>query len=356
MENRKVVKLGRSTLVVSLPKYWVKLAGLNSGDVISLVSQKDGSLALYSKDIRQEDQREIVLYINPDESEGILTRKIVACYLNGYSTIRLCSKKMFTLEQQHVIREVSGKTYLRIIEAHSREVLLQSLTDLSKVPVDKGIQRTHFITASMLQDALKALEEKNGELANIVCSLDDDVDQFSILLLRLIRSAALNLTLANVMGLEPIDCLEYQTVIQRIEHVADQAVVIARNIPLLSDKAVSKSLLEVILTIGYESYRVYDKAVKAFLNRDLVSANEVIDLQAKINELDQKAAMFLIAEERSIDIACAISSIRESIRRIAEFGKDIAKTAIDRAMYTTEKDQFEGKGKAVIRLPTAEKK
>lgn len=89
MENRKLVKLGRSTLVVSLPKYWVKLAGLNSGDVVSLVSQKDGSLALYSKDIRQEDQREIVLYINPGESEGILTRKIVACYLNGYWTIRL---------------------------------------------------------------------------------------------------------------------------------------------------------------------------------------------------------------------------------------------------------------------------
>ena len=96
MENRKVVKLGRSTLVVSLPKYWVKLAGLNSGDLISLVSQKDGSLALYSKDIRQEEQREIVLHISPDESEGILTRKIVACYLNGYSTIRLCSKKIFT--------------------------------------------------------------------------------------------------------------------------------------------------------------------------------------------------------------------------------------------------------------------
>ena len=82
----------------------------------------------------------------------------------------------------------------------------------------------------------------------------------------------------------------------------------------------------------------------------------MIDLQAKINELDQKAARFLIAEERSIDIACAVSSIRESIKRIAEFGKDIAKTAIDRAMYMTEKDQLEAQGKPIVKIPTTEKK
>lgn len=331
MENRKVMKLGRASLVISLPKYWIDLSGVKSGDFVSVVSNKDGSLAIYPKREHQKKEKDVVLNIAPYENKETITRKIIASYLNGYDIIRLTSLKMFTLEQQRVIRSVAGKISANIIEAHSREVLLQILTDLTRVSIQKSVERVHFITASMLQDVLKALEKMNVELAKVVYSLDDDVDQFCIILLRTIRSCAFDLTLANLMGLEPIDFLEYQMVVQNIEHIADQASFVAIRIIELHNKPILQKAIEPTISIGYETYRIYENAVRAFLRSDERLANEVINTRSKINELATKVIKSSIGEK--CETACLIYRILEGFERVAEYGKDIAKVAIDRALY-----------------------
>ncbi len=44
MESRKVQKVGYSTMTVSLPSEWVKQNNINAGDLVFLVSEKDGTL------------------------------------------------------------------------------------------------------------------------------------------------------------------------------------------------------------------------------------------------------------------------------------------------------------------------
>jgi hypothetical protein len=47
MEQRKIMSLGRSSLVISLPKYWVELNELKQGDVVSIAINRDRSLAIF---------------------------------------------------------------------------------------------------------------------------------------------------------------------------------------------------------------------------------------------------------------------------------------------------------------------
>lgn len=47
LEIRKVQQVGYSTLVVSLPRDWVKEVGLKQGDVVSLMRDADGTLRLF---------------------------------------------------------------------------------------------------------------------------------------------------------------------------------------------------------------------------------------------------------------------------------------------------------------------
>jgi phosphate uptake regulator len=334
LEIRKVTKLGRSSLVVSLPKYWVDLAGLKPGDTVTLIAQKDGSVAVYPKEVRTRKVRDVTLTVDPYETEDILIRRIIACYLNGCDLLRVVSTKMLTLSQQQAIREVCGKTDMRIMEAHSKAILLQVFTDVSKVSIERTIQRASFIAASMLQDILKALEERNLELARVVHSLDDDVDQFCLLLLRMIRSATLDLTLANQIDLDPIDSLEYQMLVQNIEHIADQAAFIAKRVIELDRGFLSDPVAEALIAVGYESYRIYNGSVKAFLGKDAVLANQIIDAQGKVGEIGLKLALLLI-NEKEHKAACIAYRIKESFERIAEYSKDIAKVAIDRAIHVT---------------------
>lgn len=330
MENRKVVQLGRSTLVVSLPKKWANLNKLKRGDNLSLVIQQDGSLAVHAGALKKED-REITLDVDPDEEKGTLTRKIISCYLNGYFRINLISKDMFSVDQQKTIREIAEKLYLRIMKADAREVLTESLVDPSKLPPDLGIRRMHTIASSMCRDALKALEQHNEKLANVVCSIDDDVDRFSFLLLRMLRTATFNLTLADQMNINLLDCLDYQTVIHRIEQVADLAANISKAAIELHPKGrLPPFLLEPVLMAGHKACEMYERAVEAFFAKNAESANEIIGLEVEVEELNRKIIERTVGEKRT-PIICVTCSIRDSITRIANLGADVAEVVINRA-------------------------
>jgi len=276
--------------------------------------------------------RGITLKIDVDEKKEAFSRKIISCYLNGYVSIKLVSTDVFTIAQQKGIRDVAGKLYLRLMKADAREILLESLLDVSKITLDIGIRRMYIITISMLEDALKALEKQDAKLASVVYSLDDDVDQFSFLLLRMLRSAAFNLTLADQMGINSVDCLDYQTVVHRIEHVADNAMSIAKNvIALRHGERFPQFLLEPILKVGHEVSRIFEEAIKAFFAKDVISANKIIDLQVKIEELNREIIEKTLEEKRA-SIVCATCSIRDSIGRISEYGGAIAEVTINRVI------------------------
>lgn len=334
MEQRKVMSLGRSSLVISLPKHWVNLNKLKRGDVVSLDVQRDRSLIVFPRIKKKREARKITLYIDPNETEASIARSIIACYLNGYSSVRLASRKIFSAPQQKAIRRIAGVLYMEIMESDAKNVQITTLIDESKASIVSGIHRMHFISNSMCRDSCSSLKNQNVALARAVYSLDDDVDRFCFVLLRLLRSAAIDPVLAKQVGLDPIDCLDYQTLVYRIEHVADHAANIAKHIIVLDEEKqkISDSLLKLMFHFCDEAIHSYDKAVSSFFSKDVTICNEIIERQKKIDKLDREVASnsFLSPEMNSVTI-CAVCSIRDSIKRIAEWGATIAENTILRS-------------------------
>ncbi|MFX1562241.1 MAG: AbrB/MazE/SpoVT family DNA-binding domain-containing protein, partial [Promethearchaeota archaeon] len=73
--------MGKSSLVVSLPKSWVSKYKLDSSDHIILLSQQDGSLAIYPIKEFVEKPSEQKILIEPEDEPGILERRLIAAYL-----------------------------------------------------------------------------------------------------------------------------------------------------------------------------------------------------------------------------------------------------------------------------------
>jgi len=333
MEQRKIISLGRSSLVVSLPKHWVELNKLKQGDIVSVAIQRDRSLVIFPGNIRREPMK-ITLYVNSDETAASITRKVIACYLNGYFGIRLVSKKIFTVPQQRAIRDISRKLYMRIMESNAKYIYIQTLIDETKVSIDAAVRRMHAIAVSMYRDALNSLKNHDIDLARIVYSLDNDVDHFSFFILRLIRSVILKPELTNYLGLELIDCPDYQTLVHRIEQVADRAANIAKCVIMLkgAKQEIPSQVLELILKTGSEVFNAYDRAVKAFFSKDVAEANKIIGLQRAVEKLDQEAASkFFLRETRNVALSCSVCSIRDNIRETMEHIVDIADLTIDRS-------------------------
>jgi phosphate uptake regulator len=336
MDQRKIMSLGRSSLVVSLPKHWVKLNELNQGDVVSMAVQRDRSLVVYPGVEKKKELKKITLRIDPKEPEVMVVRSLIACYLNGYSGIRLVSKGIFSIAQQKAIRRIVRVLYMRIMESDAKAMYIQTLIDESKASVLSGVRRMHLISSSMCRDAFNSLKTRDAKLAKAVYTLDDDVDHFSFFLLRLLRSATLDTALANQLELMPIDCLDFQTLVHRIEHVADHATNIAKNVIMLDgrDQKISDSILDLMLTAGKTAFNSYNKAVDAFFSKKVESSDEIIEEQKKVSKMDSDIASKSFMTEKNALIICATCSIRDSIKRIAEYAADIAEITINRSYKT----------------------
>jgi Na+/phosphate symporter len=223
---------------------------------------------------------------------------------------------------------------MRIIKSSSSEVELHALMDESMASVSLGVERMHIITTSMCQDVLTAFREWDVDRAKSVIALEDDVDQFMYFLLRLLRSSASSPTLANQLELDMVDILDYQTLVHRIERVADHTTTIASSLVFLLTENVflPKNILHVLLTAAEIAFEIYDLSVEAFLSKDLENINAIIDKQQAINALEETIKPLPYTEDSSKkDEVCHICIIRDSIGRISTNAADIAELAIDNA-------------------------
>lgn len=331
-DQRKIMSLGAS-LVVTLPKPWVLANKLEKGEIVSVKIQKDQTLLISPKSGFERMKRELYLLVEPDESESSIERNIIAGFLDGYTTIRLTSKTFFSIDQQNIIREISSKLYMMIVESEAAHVVLETLLDESKMSVSTSIERMHVITYSMCKDVLNSLKEPNIGLIKTVLSLEDDVDRLMFLTLRLIRLVAIKPALAGQMGLDVIDCLDIQTLVHRIERIADHVAIIAKSLVELTETGaeIPEEVLETLVEAAGVAFSSYDRSVMSFILRDVSDTNEIINNERKIEDLYMKIIPLQHPEDLS-DVSSISNMVlmRESIRKISHYASDIAELTIDR--------------------------
>src|SRR3990172_13357209 len=250
--ERRIISLGRSSMVISLPKNWLQLNELNKGDVVSFAIQRDRSLVVYPSAQKKTENKEITLHIGPHDDEALITRRIIGCYLNGYTGITLISENIFSIPQRKSIRNIAGMLYMRIMESDAKGIYIQALIDESKASLEQAIQRMHLISQSMCEDAFTALKNGDLELAKAVFSLDDDVDHFTFFIQRLLRDAAQNPVLADGLRGDPLDCMDHQTLVYRMEQAADYAADVARHMIMLhgTQEEIPDDVRELMVTAG----------------------------------------------------------------------------------------------------------
>src|SRR3972149_4105123 len=98
-----------------------------------------------------------------------------------------------------------------------------------------------------------------------------DVDHFTFFILRLLRSAAQNPVLANELRVDPLDCMDHETLVYSMEHTADYAADVARHMIMLdgTKEEMPNDICELMLIAGTLAIESYAKAVNTFFSKDL---------------------------------------------------------------------------------------
>jgi phosphate uptake regulator len=318
-ELRKVQQTPTGTFFVCLPRDWAKENGLQKGSQVSLEVTADGKLLVDSKYDVEPQPRTAILTVGP-----YLSREIVGRYLLGYDVIRIEAKDRIDSAVRNLVKSTADSLAgLMIVEETASMISLQCLMQQQpSTSPQKILQRNHGSATRMIRDAVASFVNGDLDLAKNVVERDVENNKFFFLLVRILRTIIQNPRLSEKLDLSPIECLDYRLAASLIEGIGDACVQVASNTISLKGVKLSDALRKLLFELQSACYDASEQALKAFLTKDIASAENVRKLRGKIDQ--NYSNIERAAKESSVDLMPQILAVVSFLRQIYERSVDMA--------------------------------
>ncbi|AEH37423.1 phosphate uptake regulator PhoU [Halopiger xanaduensis] len=327
METRKVQVTGGSTYTVSLPKDWATDNDVSSGTIVEIYSEDDTLLVTPKSDA---DHQEGTLEVSTLEDEQ-LVRALLTMYVSGFDVIRLEANRI-TTEQRRAIRSaIQGLIGVEVVEEQTDCVVVQDLLDSSELSIVNAVTRMRLIANSMLADAVTALVENDDDIANDVIDRDDDVDRLFLVVSRIFRATLRSPRAAEELGLPREDCFDYHSSARQLERVADHAVKISQLALKLDE--IPEEVATPLLELHADVEDILETSMDALFAEDsdeaTAQSHDALEAVPAIDEHTRRIDDIL----RDLDpvMAQSLGLILDSLSRSADYGGNVAETALQKA-------------------------
>ncbi len=317
-ELRKVQRTPTGTFFVCLPRSWAEEHGLKKGDFVALDQTGEGKLLVDPKYDAEQLPRVATLATGP-----YLGREIVGRYLLGFDIIRIEAKIRIDFDVRNVVKATVGSLIgLEIVEENYSQIVLQCLLEPSGFPPEKILRRNYAIVAGMNRDVVNSFVDGDLQRAESVMARDDESNRLYFLLVRILRTIIQNPRLSEKLGITPIDCLDYRLAASLIEAIGDDSVKIAIETMELTGLKPSGAIRKLMSALQAFCYDAHEQAVKAFISKDIASADNVRNMNEKIETLFMDIEK--VAKKQLVEVMPQILATASFLRRIYEHSVDLA--------------------------------
>ncbi len=304
VETRKLQQVGHSTLMISLPKEWVRSTGLSQGDTLTIQQNDDGTLNILPIGV-SEKKDVIKCMVDADKCDKgrIISRIITGVYIIGHETLEITSKKGFNSEQLAEIRQsIQRLTGMSIVEQDMTHIIIKNFVDPTRFPTNGLLRRIYIITSWMQEAAIQALKECRSNLAAEVIHMENEVDRIYWLVVRQMFLAVKDKAVEKKIGIEsPIHLIGDRTIAKVLEKIGDLAEGIAQEVLTVLD---NNYPLEISIVNDLDKmfkliHDVYAISTKAFFTTDLIKANEALENVKDIMEEQKKLTASVLENLRN---------------------------------------------------------
>jgi len=179
--KRKIFRLGKSTLVVSLPSKWAKKYNLSNVDELEVKEQERSIMFSTQKDYSESEVEINVSGLNED----LIKLYILGAYVKGYDKIKVLFEKQEEMFQaQEIINSLIGSA---IIEQGKSYCVAGEVSGTTDKQFDNIFRRIFLLIISIAEDSLAALEKGDKELLKAIHRRDKDVDKFTNFCMRVLN-------------------------------------------------------------------------------------------------------------------------------------------------------------------------
>ena len=189
--------------------------------------------------------------------------------------------------------------------------------------LEATLQEEGLLVLRALRGAIKALEQRDEELADEVIAFDDDVDQRYVRIEEGVQSLLARQTpVASDLRL----VLAILHINLHLERMADYCVTIAKLSKLVPDVEPSPRFVEGFEEMGSRCEEMIRVALDSFASRDLERAESLVDLDELIDRANRRAVEDVLAlgeapAEREYGLRMVVVS--RALERIGDHAVDI---------------------------------
>jgi phosphate transport system protein len=151
--------------------------------------------------------------------------------------------------------------------------------------LEASLQEEGALVLRALRGCLNALSRQDAELADEVIAFDDEVDETYIgieegIQSLLARQTPVAIDLRNVLAVLHINL--------HLERMADYCVTVAKLTKLVHDSTPDATLTEALEDMGTRAEEMIQTALDSFANRDVASAESLVDLDELIDGANRR--------------------------------------------------------------------
>ena len=331
---RRVVKLGRSTLAVTLPKEWVEAVKLKKGDYV-LAEEEESTLKISKlKEKFYTAPKVCVINVDSINSKTLLDRLIIGAYNVGHELIWLQSRRGFKTDQMIEVNKLLQKLVgLHIVEQTENIVLLQSLADPSKPSLDNSIRRLHLLTYSMLDNIVRALSEWDKSLLDNVMFTGSECDKIYWLIIRQLLTAVTDKSVSESLGVKSyLWLVGNRAVVRILKTLIRHNESICKWVMRMIERGfkVDKEVLNKVIDFGRYVLQIQTDTIDALLARDIEKANNIIDQVIEKTEDIDKMVLNIVSAVADDFVKTALVNVIAELKCSVLDMKAIAEIAINR--------------------------
>ena len=347
MEIRKVQKLGYSTIVVSLPRSWVKEKNIKKGDSVIVRVEDDGSLKIIPYNLGEDKNmyERYIVDVSNIESRGIVTRVLIGSYLLGHDTItfRTNDKRLPSWVLEEISDAISRLAGVEIVDQRLNEITVQCFIDPTKFKLKGLIRRMYTLIFSMIEGIRIYLTEGDNSVFSQIAGMETETDRLYWLVVRQLLLAQKSWRVAKDIGVtHPYHIVGNRAIVKALEDIADRINNFSEELSSIpvdwivgggDRNGIIKKIDSLLETVD----KMVGDSMQAFLELSIELANEVINNAEEFKKHIRDLDMWFVNNCNDPRILSSLRLMMSHIMRIVDNIESIAEITINRALESPTK-------------------
>jgi phosphate uptake regulator len=329
-EYRKLQVTGGSTMIVSLPREWVKANQMKKGDVVFIEEMSSGGLHISA--MQSESSKSSVTIDCCKLSDGLVDL-LIGAYLSGADVIKVvCSSNIPRKVRKDIRNFLRDTRGMEIGLDEDKEIRILSILDPSELSFQVSINRMYILISSLVNDAYDVLVGEDLELLSDIEDRERQIDARRLLVERQVAAAVKKPVVERNLGTDRFSALEHANIARILERMGDHAARLAflvrDNSTTIKSKTTEmplRAIPEWAEQLKILVHNMYTKDVSLIHGAKLSLGRLMKEIEGNESDLwtGRKSSERLFSEFQ----------ISESIRRICAYGVNFAESLLNMLMH-----------------------